>query len=185
MALCTRRPPTRTDDGAAPVSKPSVPTYFRMLLYNEFLDNAMQTIKSRMDRSALKFYCTVEDAVLPTSSRQLAASDLDAHLTTICEHFKEDVDRNRLLTNFAMLLPELTDGQTADTPTDITVDALVALGPAKRLCGDLVKLVVLMFVMPATSATAERRQCHSSAEKLLPFHNGTRTTKQRHATQCS
>jgi hypothetical protein len=67
MALCTWRPPRQMDDGAAPVSMPSVPTYFRMM-YNEFLDNAMQTIKSRMDQSALKFYCAVEDAVLSTAN---------------------------------------------------------------------------------------------------------------------
>jgi hypothetical protein len=34
------------------------------MLYNEFLGNAMQTIKSMMDQSAPKFYCTVKDAVL-------------------------------------------------------------------------------------------------------------------------
>ena len=48
------------------------------------------------------------------------------------------------------------DGKTAETLTDIT-DTLLALGPAKRLYVELVKLVVLMLVMmPATSATAER-----------------------------
>ena len=51
------------------------------------------------------------------------------------------------------MLPELMDGKTAETLTDIT-DALLALGPAKRLYDELVKLVVLMFVM--MSATAER-----------------------------
>ena len=54
------------------------------------------------------------------------------------------------------MLPELMDGKTAETLIDIT-DALLALGPAKRLYVELVKLVVLMLVMmPATSATAER-----------------------------
>ena len=40
------------------------------------------------------------------------------------------------------MLPELMDGKTAETLTDIT-DALLALSPAKRLYGELVKLVVL------------------------------------------
>ena len=73
-----------------------------------------------------------------------------------------------------MLLPELMDGKTAETPTDIT-DTLLDLGPAKRLYGELVKLVVLILVVPTTSATADRGklQCHLSAEKLLPFHNWT------------
>ena len=53
------------------------------------------------------------------------------------------------------MLPELMDGKTAETLTDIT-DTLLALGPAKRLYGELVKLVALVLVMPATSATAER-----------------------------
>jgi hypothetical protein len=55
-----------------------------------------------------------------------------------------------------MLLPELMDGKTAETPFDIITDTLLPLGPAKRLYDELVKFVVHMLVMPATSATSER-----------------------------
>jgi hypothetical protein len=93
----------------------------------------------------------------------LAASDLDARLTTICEHFKEDLDRDRLQTNFAMLLPELMDGKT-ETPIDST-DALHALGPAKRLYDELVKPVGGSYAFNASnvSNSLEQLQCHSSA----------------------
>jgi hypothetical protein len=99
-----------------------------------------------MDQSALKFYFTVEDAGQSAANWQLAASNLDAYLTTICEHFEEDLDQNRLQTNFAMLLPAVMDGKTAETRTDIITDALLDLGPAKRLYGELVKLVVLIYL---------------------------------------
>ena len=132
---------------------PSVPAYFRML-FNEFLDNVMQIIRFRMDQPAVEFYCTAEDAILSAANRQLSASDLDGHLTTICEHFKDDLDRSSLHTNFVML-PDLLEGHVARTLGDIT-DGLLALGPAMRLYRELVKLVVLMLVIPATSATAER-----------------------------
>jgi hypothetical protein len=113
----------------------------------------MQIIKFRMDQSALKFYCTVEDAVPSTANWQLAASDLDAHLTTICEHFKEVLDRNRLQTNFAILLPELMDGKTAETPINTVLTHFLLLVQQRDCTVSLSKLVVLMLVMPATSAT--------------------------------
>jgi hypothetical protein len=127
-------------------------------------------------QSAQKFYCTVEDAVLSTANWQLAATDLDARLTTICEHFKEDLDRYRLQTNFAML-PEFMEGKTADSHWHYWtgLNTNLALGLAKRLHGELVKLVVLMFEMQATSATVDRGklQCHIHRLKnFLRFTTG-------------
>lgn len=46
-------------------------------------------------------------------------------------------------------------GELAREISDVT-KALMKLGPAKRLYSQLSKLIVLLLVIPATSATAER-----------------------------
>ena len=62
------------------------------------------------------------------------------------------------------MLPEVMDGKTAETLTDIT-DTLLALGPAKRLYVELVKLVVLMLLI--MSVTAESSESSFSAIRRL------------------
>jgi hypothetical protein len=51
-------------------------------------------------------------------------------LTTICDHFKEDVDRRKLLQAFDNL-PVLTESKPVTNLTDIIAE-LVELGPAIR-----------------------------------------------------
>ena len=53
------------------------------------------------------------------------------------------------------MLHDLMDGELAREISDVT-KALMKLGPAKRLYSQLSKLIVLLLVIPATSATAER-----------------------------
>jgi hypothetical protein len=53
------------------------------------------------------------------------------------------------------MLPELMNGNAANQLSDIT-NEMLALGPAGRLYSELSKLLKLLLVIPATSATAER-----------------------------
>lgn len=53
------------------------------------------------------------------------------------------------------MLPGLLESTQAGSIDDITA-ALMALGPARRLYGELTTLVILLRLLPATSATAER-----------------------------
>ncbi len=53
------------------------------------------------------------------------------------------------------MLPDLMEGKQAQSIDDVTA-ALLALGPAIRLYGALTRLLILLQLLPATSATAER-----------------------------
>jgi len=68
--------------------------------------------------------------------------------------YGDDVDRRKLRLNLQML-PDLMDGVQAGTIDDVTA-ALVALGPARRLYGELATLLILLRLLPATSTMAER-----------------------------
>lgn len=63
---------------------------------------------------------------------------------------------------------------TAETLSDIT-GALLASGPAMRLYIELVKLIVLLLAIPATSATAQR-----SLKTYLRMYNWSRKARQHH-----
>ena len=75
-------------------------------------------------------------------------------IAAVCDHFGSDLDPRSLTLQLQMLY-DLMDGKSASSLSDITA-ALVTLGPAKRLYSELSKLITLLLVIPATSATAER-----------------------------
>jgi hypothetical protein len=148
----TKRPPKRIDDGSAPVIL-NAQDYFRMQFY-QFLDNILETMRRRLQQNNLQLYATVEDTILSAANGQISQEVLSNRLTTICAHFKDDIDSNRLRVNFEMI-QDLMNQKEAKTLADVT-EALMTLGPAQRLYSELVKLIVLLLVIPATSATAER-----------------------------
>jgi len=75
-------------------------------------------------------------------------------IEAVCDHFGSDID-GRCLTLQLEMLNDLMDDKQANNIADVT-DALQTLGPVKRLYSQLSKLIVLLLVIPATFATAER-----------------------------
>jgi hypothetical protein len=72
----------------------------------------------------------------------------------ISQHYDDDIDVGKLRLNFQML-PDLMEGKQVQAINDVTA-ALLGLGPAIRLYGALTTLLILLHLLPATSATAER-----------------------------
>lgn len=148
----TRRPPARIDSGASCVTL-NPEQYFRKI-FNEFLDNVLGTIRDRFQQPALQLYCAIEDTVLCAANAALSHRDLDDRLSVISRHYGDDIDVGKLRLNLQML-PDLMESKHVRTIDDVTA-ALMAVGPAKRLYNGLNTLIILLQLLPATSATAER-----------------------------
>ena len=98
---------------------------------------------------------TVEDIILSSANNATKTdTDHDGCITTICNHFGSDLDRRKLCLNLEML-NELMDSKVAERLSDVT-DQITRLGPARRLYSEVSNLIVLLLVIPASSATAER-----------------------------
>jgi len=147
-----RRPPRRFDTGATSVTL--TPEQHFRVIFNEFLDNILNTIKNRFQQPNLQLYCTIEDTVLCAANGTLSPNEMDERLSVISQHYDDDVDVGKLRLNFQML-PGLLESSQARSIDDITA-ALMALGPARCLYGELTTLVILLRLLPATSATTER-----------------------------
>ena len=87
----------------------------------------------------------------------------------LCDHFGDDINARKLRLNLDML-PELMNGKAANQLSDVT-NEMLALGPAGRLYAELSKLVKLLLVIPATSATAERS--FSAVRRLKTYLRAT------------
>ena len=95
-------------------------------------------------------------------------------IAAVCDHFGNDIDARSLTLQLEML-QDLMDDKQANNISDVTA-ALQTLGPTKRLYSQLLKLIVLLLVFPATSATAE----HSfSCVRRLKTYLRTTTSQPR------
>lgn len=151
-----RRPSRRIDDGAPP-SEQSAEQYHRMIFF-QLLDNILESINSRLHQKNIQFYTEAEEFILSSANKALESPEDRAafarRIAAVCDHFGSDLDPRSLTLQLQMLY-DLMDGKSASSLSDITA-ALVTLGPAKRLYSELSKLITLLLVIPATSATAER-----------------------------
>ena len=147
-----RRRPARFDQGAPPVQL-DVQQYFKIMFY-QLLDYAIGTITSRIEQPGMALYTNAEETIMSAANRQLSPEAIEDRIAMLCDHFGDDIDARKLRLNLDML-PELMNGNAANQLSDIT-NEMLALGPAGRLYSELSKLLKLLLVIPATSATAER-----------------------------
>lgn len=151
-----RRPSRRIDEGTPP-SVQSAEEYHRMIFF-QLVDNISTSISSRLQQKSMKLYVNAEELILSSANKKVeTAEDADTfmqRIATVCDHFGNDLEARSLKLQLEML-HDLMDGELAREVSDVT-KALMKLGPAKRLYSQLSKLIVLLLVIPATSATAER-----------------------------
>lgn len=141
-----RRPPRRVDSGSSPSTSPSPKDYFRKI-YFEFLKGE---IIKRFDYKNFYLYLRAKQLVLKAAS---TGELLEDHLSETCMYFDQDFDHSRLNNQLAVIHdlicyvnPTLQDIHTA----------ILVLGTASSLFSKVLKLLRMLYVIPATTATAER-----------------------------
>lgn len=128
------------------------------MIFFQLVDNILTSIDSRLQQKSMKLYVIAEELILSSANKTVETpEDADTfmqRIATVCDHFGNDLEARSLKLQLEML-HDLMDGELAREISDVT-KALMKLGPAKRLYSQLSKLIVLLLVIPATSATAER-----------------------------
>ena len=148
------RPPKRFDQHCrtAPAYKfTSAEDYFRVQ-YFAFVDGVVQHIVERFDQPGMKTYCDLESVLLSACRGEEVGDDVNK----LCELYDE-FDRGRLELQLRML-PSLCSCRSESVASIASFADFFRKKPAevRSLFCEVERLLQLLLVVPASSATAER-----------------------------
>ena len=115
--------------------------------YFEVIDNLIGEIERRFDSHSFELYGNMEDILLSAPKGELASCEDKVH--DIVSHFSGDLEQSDLTKELALLKNVLSG-------SEITYDTLRAKVSEYRVFPQVLTLLRLLFVIPATSATSER-----------------------------
>ena len=118
--------------------------------YYAVLDTAVNCIEERIKQPGLQLYVSIEQLLLDAANGQVT----DERLSSVCDFFREDIDRERLRTQL-LVLPELCKRQSVTKVGELK-SHLVDLGLSAYMFSEVQTLLKLFYVIPGSSATAER-----------------------------
>ena len=148
------RPPKRFDQHCrtAPAHKfTSAEDYFRVQ-YFAFVDGVVQHIVERFDQPGMKTYCDLESVLLSACRGE----EVGDGVNKLCELYDE-FDRGRLELQLRML-PSLCSCRSESVASIASFADFFRKKPAevRSLFCEVERLLQLLLVVPASSATAER-----------------------------
>ena len=144
----SRRPPKRIDSGSTQCSFNSPKEYYRKM-YFEISDTISGEMQKRFEQKNYDLYSKAEELLLSAAG---SAQVLEGNIETIVRHFGEDLDQSRLKNQLAVLSDAVTGVNISlkDVATNI-----LSFASTSSLFSDVLRLLQLMYVLPATTATAE------------------------------
>jgi hypothetical protein len=163
-----RRYQLGTSDGSHPVTVEDVfrPRYF------EAVDLVMASVRERFDQPGYRVLRNVEDLLI--KSAQPEQQERSVELDAVCEFYSSDLDKDRLNVQLDMLR---THFKTSDHTTVVLSDIFSYLRqlaiPARELFSEVVTLVRILLVIPATNATSERS--FSALRRIKTYLRSTMT----------
>ena len=128
----------------------STPKDLYRQVYYEALDLLVQAIGDRFDQSGYKTYCSLEALILNAVKRE----DFSKELKTVLDVYGSDLSASNLQTQLEILSSNIESGSTIDI-VDVEKH-LQQLTSAKTLLSEVILVMKLILVMPATNATSER-----------------------------
>ena len=145
--LPRRRAPKRIDEASSTTHFDTTPEDMYHRYYFEVLDTLIGEIERRFESSSFTFYAKVEN-VLENAAIGKSISTRDVGV--IVEHFKEDLVESDLLTELKMVKNVYCEKSFAYKEFKEKIVLYKSIFPQTS------RLLQLLLVMPATSATAER-----------------------------
>ena len=113
--------------------------------------------------------CKVEQLLIVAAS---SGNVLIENLKEVCEHFGEDLDELRLKNQLSVL----SDIVNAPSPSlQVIQQAIQTLNTTSTLFSEVLKLLKLLFVLPASTASAERS--FSSMRRLKTYLRSSMTAQ--------
>ena len=156
----SRRPPRRIDSGSTPYSFNSPKEYYQKI-YFEVADTINGEMQKRFEQKNYDLYSKAEELLRSAAgSGEVLQCDIDA----ITKHFGEDLDHSRLKNQLAVLSDAVTGVNVS--LKDVAMNTL-SYASTSSLYSEVLRLLQLMNVLPATTATAERS--FSSLRRLKTY----------------
>ena len=153
-----RKMPKRFDPGSSSGDFHTSPKLYYRQLYYGAVDNVINCLKDRFNQPGYKLYCNLEQLLLKACQQKAFEDEFQVICSFYKEDFYPDILRAQLLTfgiNFAAY-NEAHEVQHAPTIFDIR-DYFWLLSVAQRdLLHQVVRVMKLILVMPATNASSER-----------------------------
>ena len=143
-----RKTPSRFDIGeCSSHHHESVKDYYRPQYFEAF-DLIVACIRDRFDQPGYKVYCKLEKLLLNAANKL----DFDSEFDEIVSLYGSDFNPPVL----KMQLEILSTKFVTPVPLSAVKEFLINLGEARSVLSEVVKLLCLILVMPATNATSER-----------------------------
>ena len=163
------RRPKRFESGSLGHNPESPRDKYRQIYY-EFIDAAFSCITARFDNPAFTLFMQIESVLIHCANND-AQLPLDDK-TAICTHFGDDLNQEKLRSQLH-LLSSLFESKV--THTGQLVAVLQEVGKCSVLISEVVRLVQLYLVTPASAATAERS--FSAMRRLKTYLRSTMTSE--------
>ena len=137
--------------------------------YFEAIDLLLSCIKDRFDQPGYKVYSKLEALILDAAN---GTSVNEEQLEEVMQLYGSDLDESLLKSQLQILQAQFSEAEKPVRFSSIR-DFLSDLSRARSLLSEVVKLVKLILVMPATNATSERS--FSALKRVKTFLRSTMT----------
>ena len=174
---CQRKVPRRYEqEGVAAHEFPSQACHHYHQIYNEALDSVMARIRDRFDQAGYRTYRCLEDLLLKSATQE----DTQVEMSAIADLYKEDFKFDDLKSQLAIMGTSIKAARKEDSsPIAVTqvIEYVRNLSPCQQdIMPQVVYLIKLILVMPATNATSERS--FSALKRVKTYLRATMTQKQ-------
>jgi hypothetical protein len=164
-----RQLPRRIDDGGPAHQYNSPFSYHKVESWYAFLDTVVKQIEDRFTNDSFLQISNAEDLLLLAATGQPYKNEL-AKFTSSYDDFDESaLDAQLTVLRSAVVRRDLPTEE--NVTVDIIVDILKNTAGAQTLLDQVCRLLKLLMVVPATSATAERS--FSALRRLKTYLRGT------------
>ena len=148
---CRRKAPHRYEVGTSSGHFPaSIEDHYRSI-YFEAIDTLVQCIMRRFDQPGFKVYRNLETLLL----KGARGANFDAELSSVQNLYQNDFNIELLKIQLSLLKSHLEKSTNDPSLKDI-ITYLRSLKTCSTFLSEVVKLVTLILVAPATNATSER-----------------------------
>ena len=164
-----RKAPARHEDGIAEPEYHSTPKSYYRQIYYETIDLISSFILKRFDQPGLKTYKVLQDLLLNAAK----GVPYDEELKVVINFYKDDFNVASLKVQLELFTTAYGQAEQSSQPSLCEViEYMKSLSPAMQSgISEVVKLLTLILVMPATNAVSER-----SASALRRIKTYLRTT---------
>ena len=147
-----RKVPRHLEVGSTEPEHPSSPKEYYKRIYYEALDLAINCIRSRFDQPGYTMYKNLETLLVIAAN----GKDFDEHFTLVTDFYGTDLNQSRLKAQLDILAMHFQDADGSMSFRDVKSYFQGLTTSTRTLFSEVITLVQLVLVLPATNATSER-----------------------------